>query len=151
MAFTFKDVNGKKVSLSDTRYKNKVVIVQILGSWCPNCMDETAYMVDYYRKFHSKGVEVIGLAYERTTDPAKSQRTVKQLINRFSIPYPILLTGYTPAKGDPAKSLPMMKDILGFPTTIIVDKKGDVRKIHTGFTGPAPANIIPILLPSLKG
>jgi peroxiredoxin len=136
LAFTFKDINGKKVSLSDSRYKNKVVIVQILGSWCPNCMDETAYMISYYKKFHKQGVEVIGLAYERTTDIAKSQRTVKQLINRFNIPYPVLLTGYTPTKGDPAKSLPMMKDVLGFPTTIIIDKKGDVRKIHTGFSGP---------------
>jgi thiol-disulfide isomerase/thioredoxin len=98
LAFTFIDVNGKKVSLSDKRYKNKVVIVQILGSWCPNCMDETAYMTNYYQKFHKKGVEVIGLAYERTPDMAKSKRTVKQLINRFSIPYPVLLTGYTPAK-----------------------------------------------------
>jgi peroxiredoxin len=136
LAFTFKDVNGKKVSLSDVRYKNKVVIVQILGSWCPNCMDETSYLVNYYKKFHPKGVEVVGLAYERTADFAKSQRTVKQLQGRFNIPYPLLLTGYTPTKGDPAKSLPMMKAVLGFPTTIIIDKKGDVRKIHTGFNGP---------------
>jgi peroxiredoxin len=136
LAFTFKDINGKNVSLTDARYKNKVVIVQILGSWCPNCMDETAYMVDFYKRFHLKGVEVVGLAYERTTDFAKSQRTVEQLKNRFNIPYPILLTGYTPAAGQPAKSLPMMAKVLGFPTTIMIDRKGNVRKIHTGFCGP---------------
>jgi len=136
LAFTFKDINGNKVSLTDGRFKNKVVIVQILGSWCPNCMDETAYMINYYKKFHSKGVEVIGLAYERTTDFAKSQRTLQQLKTRFNIPYPLLITGYTPANGDPAKSLPMMAKILGFPTTIMIDRKGDVRKIHTGFSGP---------------
>ncbi|MGZ3751530.1 MAG: peroxiredoxin family protein, partial [Mucilaginibacter sp.] len=68
MTFSFPDANGKKVSLSDARFKNKVVIVQILGSWCPNCMDETPYLVSYYKKFHSKGVEIVGLAYERTTD-----------------------------------------------------------------------------------
>jgi len=136
LAFTFKDINGNKVSLTDKRFKNKVIIVQILGSWCPNCMDETAYMVNYYKKFHPKGVEVIGLAYERTTDFTKSQRTLKQLKTRFNIPYPLLITGYTPANGDPAKSLPMMAKILGFPTTIMIDRKGDVRKIHTGFSGP---------------
>lgn len=54
--------------------------------------------------------------------------------NRFNIPYPLLITGYTPGEAD--KSLPMLKDIIGFPTTIIIDKKGDVRKIHTGFSGP---------------
>jgi len=135
--FTFKDINGNNVSLSDARFKNKVVIVQILGSWCPNCMDETHYFVSsYYPKYHDKGVEVIGLAYERTTDFAKSQRTLQQLKSHFNVPYPLLITGYTPAAGDPQKSLPMLADFKGFPTTIIIDKKGEVRKIHTGFSGP---------------
>lgn len=135
--FTFKDINGKPVSLTDARFKNKVVIVQILGSWCPNCMDETNYLVnDYYPKYHKKGVEVIGLAYERTTDFALSQRTLRQLKDHFHIPYPLLITGYTPGRGDPQKSLPMLADFKGFPTTIIIDKKGNVRKIHTGFSGP---------------
>jgi len=137
IAFTFKDINGHNVSLTDSRFKNKVVIVQILGSWCPNCMDETNYLVgSYYPKYHKKGVEIIGLAYERTTDFAKSQRTLKQLKTHFNIAYPLLITGYTPSKGDPEKSLPMLADFKGFPTTIIIDKKGDVRKIHTGFSGP---------------
>ncbi len=136
IAFSFKDLNGRKVSLSDSRFKNKVVIVQILGSWCPNCMDETAYMINYYKKYHPKGVEIVGLAYERTKDYTKSKKSVLQLKTRFNIPYPLLITGYTPSSGNPEKSLPMLKDIIGFPTTIIIDKKGDVRKIHTGFSGP---------------
>jgi len=136
IAFTFPDINGKKISLSDARFKDKVVIVQLLGSWCPNCMDETSYMVNYYKKYHPKGVEIIGLAYERTTDFAKSKPTLQQLKTRFNINYPLLITGYTPAKGDPLKSLPMLADFKGFPTTIIIDKRGDVRKIHTGFSGP---------------
>jgi thiol-disulfide isomerase/thioredoxin len=137
IAFTFKDINGRKVSLTDSRFKNKVVIVQILGSWCPNCMDETNFFVSsYYKKYHPKGVEIIGLAYERTTDFAKSQKTLQQLKTHFNIPYPLLITGYTPSKGDPEKSLPMLADFKGFPTTIIIDKKGEVRKIHTGFSGP---------------
>ena len=135
--FSFRDINGNKVSLTDSRFKNKVVIVQILGSWCPNCMDETNFLVNtYYPKYHSQGVEVVGLAYERTTDFAKSQKTLQQLITRFDVPYPVLITGYTPSKDDPEKSLPMLVKVVGFPTTIIIDKKGDVRKIHTGFSGP---------------
>jgi len=137
IAFAFRDIDGNKVSLADKRFKNKVVIVQILGSWCPNCMDETNYFVSrYYKKYHPKGVEIIGLAYERTTDFSKSQQTLRQLKSHFSVPYPLLITGYTPAKGDPEKSLPMLADFKGFPTTIIIDKKGEVRKIHTGFSGP---------------
>ena len=135
--FNFKDINGTSISLRDSRFKNKVVIVQLLGSWCPNCMDETNYFVSrYYKKYHSKGVEVIGLAYERTTDFARSQHTLQQLKDHFNIPYPLLITGYTPSKGDPEKSLPMLADFKGFPSTIIIDKKGDVLKIHTGFSGP---------------
>lgn len=136
LAFSFKDITGKTVSLDDERFKNKVVIIQIMGSWCPNCMDETAYMVNYYKKFHKKGVEVVGLAYERTTDFAKSQKTVAQVKDRFNIPYPLLITGYTSNKDETAKSLPMLTKVVGFPTTIIIDKSGDVRKIHTGFSGP---------------
>jgi thiol-disulfide isomerase/thioredoxin len=136
LAFSFKDISGKTVSLDDARFKNKVVIVQILGSWCPNCMDETAYMVNYYKKYQPKGVEVIGLAYERTTDFVKSQRTLAQLKNRFNVQYPLLITGFTSNKEETAKSLPALSKIVGFPTTIIIDKSGDVRKIHTGFNGP---------------
>ena len=100
-------------------------------------MDETNFFVSsYYPKYHSKGVEIIGLAYERTTDFAKSQRTLQQLKTHFSVPYPLLITGFTPSGSDPEKSLPMLADFKGFPTTIIIDKKGDVRKIHTGFSGP---------------
>jgi thiol-disulfide isomerase/thioredoxin len=137
ITFTFRDINGKSVSLSDARFKNKVVIIQIMGSWCPNCMDETAFITGgYYQKYHPKGVEVIGLAYERTTDFSKSQHTLQQLKDHFNITYPLLITGYTPGRGDPQKSLPMLADFKGFPTTIIIDKSGNVRKIHTGFSGP---------------
>jgi len=138
--FTFTDLNGKKVSLSDSRFKNKVVILQMMGSWCPNCMDETAYMVNFYKKYHKKGVEVLGLAYERSTDFARSKKSLDQLKKRFDVPYPILITGYTLDKKETAKSLPMMANFLAFPTTIIIDKKGDVRKIHTGFSGPGTGN-----------
>ncbi|RYE27063.1 MAG: TlpA family protein disulfide reductase, partial [Sphingobacteriaceae bacterium] len=135
--FSFPDLDKKQVSLSDPQFKNKVVILQILGSWCPNCMDETAYLSDnFYKKYHAKGVDVLGLAYERTTDFAASKKNLDQLKNRFQIPYDILVTGYTSNKTEAAKSLPALSGIVGFPTTIIIDKKGDVRKINTGFSGP---------------
>lgn len=134
--FTFRDMDGKKVSLTDARFKNKVVILQIMGSWCPNCMDETAYMVGFYNKYHPRGVEVLGLAYERSTDFNRSKKSLEQLKTRFNVPYPILITGYTSNSAELMKSLPVLGNFLGFPTTIIIDKKGAVRKIHTGFSGP---------------
>jgi thiol-disulfide isomerase/thioredoxin len=134
--FTFTALDGKKVSLSDENYKNKVVLVQFLGSWCPNCMDETAYLVPFYKKYKSKGVEIIGLAYERTKDLNRSKRNVERLRDRFNVPYQLLLTGFTNDKAEVAASLPMLNNFEAFPTLIIIDKKGVVRKIHTGFSGP---------------
>jgi thiol-disulfide isomerase/thioredoxin len=136
ISFTFPDLDGKKVSLADDRFKGKVTIVQFMGSWCPNCMDETAYLSPFYKKYKSRGVEVVGLAYERSTDFQKARRNVRQLKDRFGVSYPLLITGYTNNKAEVAKSLPMLNSFEAFPTTIIVDKKGEVRKIHTGFSGP---------------
>ncbi len=134
--FTFPSLDGKKVSISDEKYRNKVVLVQFLGSWCPNCMDETAYLVPFYNKYNSKGVEIIGLAYERTADFERSKKNVLRLRDRFKVPYEMLITGYTNDKDDVAKSLPMLNNFEAFPTLILIDKKGVVRKIHTGFSGP---------------
>ncbi|MEO5651176.1 MAG: TlpA disulfide reductase family protein [Ginsengibacter sp.] len=136
--FSFPDVDGKKVSLNDKQFKNKVVVIQIMGSWCPNCMDEAKFIGDHYKTFRDKGIEFIGLAYERTTDFKASQKALQPFIKRFNIQYPILITGV--AVSDTLrteKTLPQIDKITVFPTTIFIDKKGNVRKIHTGFDGPA--------------
>ena len=135
--FTFKDLDGNNVSLSAPRFKNKVVIVQIMGSWCPNCMDETRFLSGFYKEYHNKGVEIVALAYERSTDFARSQASVRTFQQRFDVKYPMLITGV--AVGDPdraKKTLPQLEAILNFPTTIFVGKSGKIEKIHTGFSGP---------------
>ncbi len=135
--FTFKSLDGKNVSINDARYKNKVVVIQILGSWCPNCMDETRFLSEYYKKNKSKGVEVIGLAYERTEDFKESKEALQSFKQRFKVDYPILVPAV--AVSDTLrteKTLPQLDKISAFPTTIFIDKKGNVRKIHTGFNGP---------------
>jgi peroxiredoxin len=134
--FSFPDISGKKVSLLDDRYKGKVVIVQFLGTWCANCMDETAYLAPFYEKYKSRGVEIIGLAYERTADLERSRKALLNLKNRFNINYELLITGYTNNSAEVMKSMPMIDNFMAFPTAIVLDKKGNVRKIHTGFSGP---------------
>ena len=134
--FAFPGLDGKKVSLSDEKFKNKVVLVQFFGSWCPNCMDETAYLVSFYEKYKDRGLEIVGLAYERTTDFERSRKNVQRLRDRFDVTYDMLITGYTNDNQEVTKSLPMLSNFMAFPTLIIMDKKGVVRKIHTGFSGP---------------
>lgn len=135
ISFSFPDLTGKKVSLSDTRYQNKVVILQIMGSWCPNCMDESNFLSPWYKKNKQKGIEIIGLAYEKSADLQESAPKIEKMKKRFEIDYEVLLAG-TNDKAEASKTLPMLNKVIGFPTTIIIDKKGKVREIHTGFSGP---------------
>lgn len=137
--FSFPNIlDSQMVSINDPRFKNKVVVVTIMGSWCPNCMDEAPFLVDYYNKNHERGVEIIALAYEYTTDFKASQKALTNFMRRFDIPYPVLLTGVTVYDSLlTQKTLPQLDKIKAFPTTFIVDKKGDIVNIHTGFDGPA--------------
>ncbi len=134
--FEFPEVgSNKSLNINDKSLENKVKIIQIMGTWCPNCMDESKYLAPWYLKNKGRGVEIIGLSYEKSIDMAVSGPKIEKMKQRFGIQYPILLAGSKNA-GEAAKSLPMLNTILGFPTTIIIDKKGLVRNIHTGFSGP---------------
>lgn len=137
--FSFRDMNdGRKVSNTDKKFKNKVVVITIMGSWCPNCMDETKFLSEYYKKNHQRGVEIIGLDYERTTDFESCQKALQPFKKRFDITYPVLITGVALSDSLRAeKTLPQLEKINAFPTTIFVDKRGKIRKVHTGFDGPA--------------
>jgi len=135
--FTFPDLEGKPVSINDSRFKNKVVIVQIMGSWCPNCMDETKFLSDYYSKNRSRGIEVVSLAYEYSADFDRSTKSLMKFRDRFNVQYPMLITGARTSDSlRTEKTLPEITPIKMFPTTIFLDKEGKVRKIDTGFTGP---------------
>jgi len=133
--FTFKDLEGKTVSLHDAKYKGKAVIIQLTGTWCPNCMDETALLAELHKKYRAKGLEIIALAYEKTTDEAKARANVLRLKNRYDAEYDFLLTGKT-GRDQASASLPFLNGVMAFPTTIYIDRKGRIRKIYTGFNGP---------------
>jgi thiol-disulfide isomerase/thioredoxin len=132
--FSFKTPQGQTVSLKDDRFKNKVVILQIMGTWCPNCMDETKFLAPWYKKNRSRGVEIVGLSFEHTLDMAISGPKIERTSKRFGVEYPVVLAGTDNA--DAGKALPMLNRIAGYPTTIFIDRKGKVREIHTGFSGP---------------
>ncbi len=135
--FSFKDVNGKTVSINDARYKNKVVVIQIMGSWCPNCMDESKFLTAFYKQYQSKGVEVIALAYEYSTDFNRSKASIQKFINRFGIKYPVLITPTTVSDEQRTeKTLPQLTPIRSFPTTIFLNRQGNVYKVDNGFYGP---------------
>lgn len=135
ISFSFPDVNGKAVSLKDERYKGKVVILQLLGTWCPNCMDETRFLAPWYDENNGRGVEIIGLAFENKEDFNYASARVRKMVEKMDVHYPVVIAG-TDDKEKRAQALPMLNAVVAFPTTIFVGKDGAVKKIHTGFNGP---------------
>lgn len=133
--FSFENLNGEVVSLTDEKYQDKVVVVQLLGSWCPNCKDETAYLVSLYEKYNAQGLEIISLAFEKSENEETNIRSLNRLRDHFNVQYEILLAGKA-SKTEAAEKLPMLNHVLSFPTAIFIDRTGKVRRIHTGFSGP---------------
>jgi len=136
ITFNFPDVNGNNVSLSDDKYKNKVVILQLFGTWCPNCMDETRFLSPWYDENKDRGVSIIGLAYERKADFNYASTRIKKMIDKLHVSYDFAIGG-TDDKAKASETLPMLNGVIAFPTTIFIGKDGKVKKIHTGFTGPS--------------
>lgn len=136
--FSFPDENGKLVSLDDERFHDKVVLVQIMGTWCPNCLDETKFYADYYKEHLDEELEIVALAFEYAKTEEKAFSNIKRLKESVGIDYTILLAQVgTSSKSEANKKLPMLNHVLSYPTTIFIDRAGNVRKIHTGFNGPA--------------
>ncbi len=136
--FNFKDTNGKFISLDDIQFKDKVVVVQILGTWCPNCLDETQFFLSYLEEHPNEDLAFVGLSVEAAKTEEKAMKRIKNMIDKFNIPYPILLAQYGGTDKEKfLKKIPMLENIISYPTTIIIDKSGKVNSIHTGFNGPA--------------
>ncbi len=136
--FNFKDINGEFISLNDEQFKNKVVVVQILGTWCPNCLDETQFFLSYLSENPNEDLAFVGLSVEAAKTEERAIKRISSMINKFVIPYPILLAQYgSTDKETFLEKIPMLENIISYPTTIIIDKSGKVNSIHTGFNGPA--------------
>ncbi len=133
--FSFPDLQGSPVSSSDKRFNNQVVILQIFGTWCPNCMDETRFLSHWYINNHHRGVEILGLAYERKSDFAYAVNRVNKMKEKLKVPYDFVIAGHED-KLEAAKTLPMLNKVIAFPTTIIIGRDGKVKHIYTGFEGP---------------
>jgi peroxiredoxin len=134
--FTFPDLDGKAVSSKDPRFRGKVLIVALAGSWCPNCHDEAAFLAPLYRDNRARGLEVVSLMFEHFGDFEHAAAATERFRRHYGIEYTTLIAGISD-KDEAAKKLPMLDRVYAFPTMIFIDRKGRVRKIHTGYSGPA--------------
>ena len=99
-------------------------------------MDESAVLSRLYDRYGTQGLEVVALAFERSGTDSTAHRSITKLQQRYNLNYPILLAGIS-SKADASAKLPMLSQVLAFPTTVFIDRKGEVRRITTGFNGPA--------------
>ena len=127
--FSFKDVNGKVVSNTDDRFKGKVMIVSMTGSWCPNCHDEAPYLAELYRTYRAQGLEVVGFSFEEE-DQLENPTRLKAFIKSYGIDYPMLVCGLP---DDASTKLPQLKNFNAWPTILMFGRDGKFRMAHAGF------------------
>lgn len=134
--FSGVDASGKTVNQDSAEFKGKPLIIDIFGTWCPNCHDEAPVLEKLYRKYHEQGLQIVGLAYEYVDDTPRDLRQIAIYRAKFGVTFPLLLSGTTD-QGQIAKTLPQLVNFGAFPTSIYVDRNGHVRAILAGFTGPS--------------
>jgi peroxiredoxin len=137
--FTLKDLNGKDFTFPNNLTSNKVVIIQIMGTWCPNCMDETKYYTELYNKYHELGLEIISIGYEAPDSFEEQAVKIKRLKERYNLNFTFLVGGKA-NKGKASQDFAMLNEVISFPTTIFIGRDGMVKRIHTGFNGPGTGN-----------
>ena len=133
LTIAFPDLDGRTVSLSDARFRGKVVVLAISGSWCPNCHDEAPFLEELYRQYRAQGLEVVALSFEEA-DQLKTLARLRAFIKQYGIDYTVLVPG-EPAQL--AEKLPQAENLNSWPTTFFLGRDGRVRGVHAGFAGRA--------------
>jgi thiol-disulfide isomerase/thioredoxin len=136
ISFVFPRVlSDDSIVFPSAEYENKVVILQLFGSWCPNCLDEARFYKELHETYHASGLRILGIGFELPESLEKKKERINDLISFTGVKYDFVVGGGA-KKSDAANALPQLNHVMSFPTSIFIDKKGKVRKIHTGFNGP---------------
>jgi peroxiredoxin len=137
LRFSFPDLAGNIVTNKDPRFRGKVVLVTVMGSWCPNCHDEAPFLESLYRKYRSRGLEIVALSFE-DADQLPHPVQLKAFIKQYGITYTVLLAG---DRDQMAEKLPQTVNLDAAPTTFFLDRSGRVQSVHAGFAGVATGDI----------
>lgn len=131
--FSFPDIDGKLVSNTDQKFKNKVVIAVVTGTWCPNCHDEAQYLVQLHKQYRDKGLEIVALDFEEPEQQDELARA-RSFVKKYGVEYPYLIAG---APAEMWEKVPQGVNLNTWPATFFVGRDGLVKKIHAGFAAPA--------------
>lgn len=147
--FSFLNPDNELISLSDSAYQNKGVLIQVLGSWCPNCKDETEWLIEISRKYPADELGIIALDFELSTDTSKAFTNIERMVEYYQMPYQTLFAGRA-GKKTASAALPQLNHIMSYPTTIFLNKDHQVKRIYTGFNGPATGIVFEKLTASFE-
>jgi len=128
--------SGEVLRDSDDRFKGKALIVDIMGTWCHNCLDEAPILQQLQEKYGNDGLQVIGLSFEISSDPAIGRKNLQLFRNRFHLTYPLLFCGSTDDENFAKQINKQIENFFAYPTTIFIDKNHRVVAVHSGFRGP---------------
>ncbi len=132
LRFSFPDLSGRTISNTDAQFRGKVVVVDVMGSWCPNCHDEAPFLEALYAKYHAQGLEIVALDFEQPDQLADPER-LRAFIARYGLTYTVLLAGQPKEVND---KLPQAENLNAWPTTFFIGRDGLVKAAHVGFTSP---------------
>ena len=116
-AFTLTALTGQPAALS--QYKGQVVMVDFWATWCGPCQQEMPLLDQMYKKYKPAGFTLIGVNVDKEALP------VKDLMARKPVSFPVLL--------DPANQVSKAYHVDEMPSSVIIDRKGDIRYIHRGY------------------
>jgi thiol-disulfide isomerase/thioredoxin len=131
--FKFPDADGKIVSSDDPRFKGKVVLAIVTGTWCPNCHDEAKYLVELDKKYRDKGLAIVALDFE---EPEQQDSLVREraFVKQYGVKYTYLIAG---APSEMWEKVPQLANLNTWPATVFVGRDGKARAVHSGFASPA--------------
>jgi thiol-disulfide isomerase/thioredoxin len=131
LAFSLPDLNGKTVSLDDARFKDKVVLIDVWGTWCGPCIMAIPYLNQFHERYQPYGLEIVGIAFEIGTDRERAE-TLNRFLADTPIGYQVLLGGSL--EGDSVgKALPALKNFWAYPTVVYIGRDGRVRRVEVSF------------------
>lgn len=135
-AMKFKNTEGAEASVQSLVEGGKGAIIEVFGSWCPNCSDAGRMLAELDSRYRDKGLRIVGLAFEYTGQFERDVKQLRRFAERHGTTYPLLLGGKAD-KNEAAKTLPMLDRVVAFPTFIFAKSDGTIAAVYTGFSGPA--------------
>ncbi len=115
--FTLKSLSGENLKLSELR--GQVVLVNFWASWCGPCRQEMPLLDEMYQRYQKLGFTVLGVNVEQDGAPAQV------LLKEHPVHFPVLF--------DPQSTVSKLYNLNAMPSTVLVDRNGNVRYLHQGY------------------